>query len=295
METPGRGFGRAVVIGSSMAGLLSARVLADHFEKVILLERDHRPEGPQPRKGVPQGPHIHVLLDTGRRLLDGFFPGLFQDLREQGAELIDSSGDLAWHHFDVWKARYTSGIPLLLCTRTFLEWNVLRRVLALPNVELREGCSAERLLTDPARQRITGVQLKGPSGEEPLEAALVVDASGRGSRAPQWLEALGYGRPEEEQVGVDLAYTSRLYARPASFQGEWSALMQYPCPPSTWRAGFISNVEGGGGSSPSTATSETTPPRSPRASSSSPAHCPGRSSMPTCGTRSRWDRSPRTR
>ncbi|WP_224366312.1 FAD-dependent oxidoreductase [Hyalangium versicolor] len=245
MNTPGRRFGRAVVIGGSMAGLLSARVLADHFEKVVLLERDPRPEGPVPRKGVPQGSHIHVLLDSGRRVLDRFFPDLFQHLQEQGAQLIDSSGDVAWHHFDVWKPRYTSGIPLLLCTRTLLEWNVLRRVVALPNVELRDGYSVEGLLTDTARQRVTGVQLKSPGGEEPLEAELVVDASGRGSRAPQWLEALGYGRPEEEQVGVDLAYTSGLYEPPANFGGEWSALMQYPAPPSTWRSGFIGSVEGG--------------------------------------------------
>ncbi|NOK08764.1 hypothetical protein HNS30_06930 [Corallococcus exercitus] len=68
METPGRRFGSAVVIGGSMAGLLSARVLADHFDKVALVERDVRVEGPAARKGVPQGPHIHVLLDTGRRI-----------------------------------------------------------------------------------------------------------------------------------------------------------------------------------------------------------------------------------
>ena len=245
MDTPGRSFGTAVVIGSSMAGLLSARVLADHFDRVLLLERDRRPGGPVPRKGVPQGPHIHVMLDTGRRLLDGLFPGLMQHLEEQGAELVDSSRDVAWHHFDVWKTRYTSGIPLLLCTRTFLEWHVLRRVLALPNVELHEGCSVEGLLTDPSGRSVTGVRLKAPEGETPLQADLVVDASGRGSRAPQWLEALGFGRPEEEQVRVDLAYTSRLYEPPARFQGEWKALMQYPNPPSNWRTGFISAVEGG--------------------------------------------------
>ncbi|MFY2562927.1 FAD-dependent oxidoreductase [Corallococcus terminator] len=241
----GRGFGGAVVIGGSMAGLLAARVLADHFERVILVERDLRAEGPVPRKGVPQGPHLHVLLDTGRRILDRYFPGLFEQLQTQGAELIDSSRDVAWHHFGVWKLRYTSGIPLLICTRTLLEWSVSCRVKALANVEVREGCSIEGLLTDERQHRITGVRVKSAQGEEQWDADLVVDASGRGSRMPQWLEALGHARPEEEQVQVDLAYTSGLFEPPPHFQHDWKALMLYPRPPSTWRAGFISSVEGG--------------------------------------------------
>ncbi|WP_426756758.1 NAD(P)/FAD-dependent oxidoreductase [Myxococcus sp. Y35] len=235
----------AVVVGGSMAGLLSARVLADHFEKVLVLERDSLPEAPTARRCVPQGTHVHVMLDAGHRLLERFFPGLLQELQAQGAGLIDSSRDVAWHHFGVWKTRDTSGLPLLVCTRPFLEWSVLRRVRALPNVEVREGCSVEGLLTDASRSRVTGVRLRTAGGEAPLEAALVVEATGRGSRAPQWLEAMGLERPEEEQVHVDLAYTTRLYEPPARFQGEWKVLMQYPCPPASWRSGFISSVEGG--------------------------------------------------
>jgi 2-polyprenyl-6-methoxyphenol hydroxylase-like FAD-dependent oxidoreductase len=228
-----------------MAGLLSARILSEHFEKVILLERDQRPDGPLPRKGIPQGQHVHALLDTGRQLLEELFPGMLQELQAEGVEIIDSGRDFAWHHFDVWKTRYTSGITVLLSSRVFLEWSVFRRVAALPNVELREQCSVEALLTDTDQRRVTGVRVKSPSGEESLEAALVVDASGRGSRAPQWLEALGYGRPAEEKIELDLAYTSCFFERPANFQGEWNLLVQHPRPPRTWRAGFISNVEGG--------------------------------------------------
>ncbi|MGZ3458715.1 MAG: FAD-dependent oxidoreductase, partial [Archangium sp.] len=197
------------------------------------------------RKGVPQGRHVHAVLDTGRRVLDELFPGMLQRMQAEGAEVIDTGRDFAWHHFGVWKQRYTSGISVFLCTRVFLEWHLHGRVAALPNVELRENSSVEKLLTDAAKQRVTGVGVKGPAGEESLQADLVVDASGRGSRAPQWLEAMGHGRPEEEQVMIDLAYTTRLYERPASAQRGWNLLIQYPCPPSSWRAGFISNVEGG--------------------------------------------------
>src|SRR5262249_49154621 len=60
--------GHAVVIGGSMAGLLAARVLARHFECVTVLERDHFPAAPAPRKGTPQARHAHVLLGRGQRI-----------------------------------------------------------------------------------------------------------------------------------------------------------------------------------------------------------------------------------
>ncbi len=45
----------AVVIGGSMAGLLAAHVLSDHFEQVTLIERDRLTGDAEARKGVPQG------------------------------------------------------------------------------------------------------------------------------------------------------------------------------------------------------------------------------------------------
>ncbi|WP_257463404.1 FAD-dependent oxidoreductase [Archangium lipolyticum] len=244
MSSSARRYRHAVVIGGSMAGLVNARVLADHFEKVTVLDRDERPEGPEPRKGVPQGRHLHVLLEAGKRVLDGLFPGLIREMqREEGIKVVDPCSDAVWQHFGVWKARADSGIEMVLCTRPLLEWNVFQRVKALPNVELREGVTVEELLTDTARECVTGVKVKGPGGEETLEADLVVDASGRGTRAPRWLEDLGYGRPEEEKVGIDLAYASRLYKRPKGFRDEWKLLVQYPRSPEGWRAGLISTVE----------------------------------------------------
>ena len=120
-----------------------------------------------------------------------------------------------------------------------------RRVAALPRVTPRHGVSVEGLVTDAERSRVTGVRVTGPDGEETLAADLVVDASGRGTRTPRWLEALGYGRPEEEAVDIDLAYTSRLYAPPPDFQGDWKLLASFPRAPGASRAGFISRVEGG--------------------------------------------------
>ncbi|RKG68768.1 FAD-dependent oxidoreductase [Corallococcus sp. CA054B] len=238
------GFKRAVVIGGGIAGLLSARVLSEHFEQVTLLERDSLPAGPEARKGVPQARHVHALLEAGREALEQLFPGLVQELCAEGAEPGDMGRDSAWFHAGAWKARFVSDIRTVLCTRAFLEWKVRGRVATLPGVTLRPECSVKALLADPSRTRVTGVLLEGPGGEEALEAELVVDASGRGSRGSRWLEELGYGRPDVEQVEIDLAYTSCFFERPSSLP-DWKVLVVYPRAPEGWRTGVISCVEGG--------------------------------------------------
>jgi hypothetical protein len=59
------------------------------------------------------------------------------------------------------------------------------------------------------------------------------------------LEELGYGRPEEEQVVIDLAYSTRFYERPPNSPEDWKLLFVSPCPPTSWRAGYTQRVEGG--------------------------------------------------
>lgn len=244
MVSTKRDFGHAIIIGGGIAGLLSARVLADSFQTVTLLERDPAREGAEVRRGVPQAQHVHFLLEAGYKVLDSLFPGLVDELRREGAELIDPCRDFACYHAGTWKARFTSDMRTLLCTRTLLEEQVRRRVAALPNVELRQGCTVEELLTEGSRMRASGVRLKSPLGVERLSACLVVDASGRNTRTPRWLDMLGYGRPEEEEIGLDLAYTSRLYAPPPDFRGDWKMMAVHGSPPDAWRVGFLSRVEG---------------------------------------------------
>jgi flavin-dependent dehydrogenase len=57
---------RAVVLGGSVAGLLAARVLADAYAEVIVVERDQLPSAAAHRRGAPQSRHIHGLLARGR-------------------------------------------------------------------------------------------------------------------------------------------------------------------------------------------------------------------------------------
>ena len=107
-----------------------------------------------------------------------------------------------------------TGLVLLCASRPFLEAHVRARVRAHPNVTLLDSCDVVGLTTTPDNRRVTGARVlrrADSSAEEVLVADLVVDASGRGSRTPAWLESLGYARPDKEQVRIGLAYATRIY------------------------------------------------------------------------------------
>lgn len=243
MQSNTRRFGQAVIIGGSIGGLMSARVLAEHFDQVIVLERESAPTGPEPRKNAPQGRHIHALLEAGLKVMEGLFPGLMAEMEHAGADVIDMARDAAWLQAGSWKARYEGDIQTLLVSRPFLEWKMRGRVAALPNVRLRSSVTVEELLLDDTRSRVSGVRVQGPEGEERLQADLVVDAGGRGSHAPRWLRELGFGEVAEDEVRINLGYTSRMYERPANFDA-WKILSISGTAPEHHRAAYISNVEG---------------------------------------------------
>jgi 2-polyprenyl-6-methoxyphenol hydroxylase-like FAD-dependent oxidoreductase len=211
---------RAIVIGASMGGLLAARALADFFEQVTLVERDAFPPMGENRKGVPQGRHSHALLRRGAEILEGMFPGLMADLMAQGAPLLDRPAkELIWFDGGSYHARFAvedGRLGSLMVSRPLLEGYVRQRLLALPNVTAIEQCDAAGLVVSDLGKRVRAVRLlrrAGGSAEEVLEADLVVDASGHGSRTPTWLEEMGYAPPEEERVTVNLAGVTRLYRR----------------------------------------------------------------------------------
>lgn len=202
----------AVIIGGSIAGLLTARVLADRFDEVIIIERDRFPEAVENRKGVPQGSHAHALLGQGRQIMERLFPGLTGALIEQGAPL----GHGQTFSGGGYLARHPLMPPTLYVSRPCLEAEVRRRVRSLPNVRLIERGDVTGLMTGLDDQRVTGVHCvsrQAESSSAAISAALVVDAGGRGSRTPSWLEALGYPQPRVEIVEVDMGYASRIYAR----------------------------------------------------------------------------------
>lgn len=229
---------RAIVIGAGMSGLLAARVAANHFGRVTVLEKDTLP-GPEARKGVPQGKHIHVLWTSGARLLEQYFPGLFDALAAAGGESFDNSSDMRWYHGGVWKMREPAGMRIHSQSRPLLEHQVRRILLERDSVEIRKD-SVSSLVIENGEVR--GVSIRQAEGTDTkLAADLVIDASGRGSRLPAWLQAHGLPAPAVEEVDVDLRYATRQYERADGM--DWKCMAVYGRPPDGTRAGVIFPIE----------------------------------------------------
>jgi len=230
----------AVVMGGSLAGLMAARVLTERFEQVIVLERD-RCLPSAPHASVPQAHHVHVLLLRGLQILDALFPGFSDELIREGGLLLDSARDFHWFTPAGWAPRFTSGLPFLAVSRPLLESTVRRRVAQLSAVSMREGASATGLSIDKSLRRITGVCAE-PDGFIP--ASLVIDAMGRASHLPKWLERLGYARPVETAVDGHLAYSSRIYRREHAPERDWQGAFSQAAPPDLRRTGVALPIEG---------------------------------------------------
>lgn len=261
MTTSNTHSSHAVIIGASIAGLATARALSKHFEKVTLVERDDLQEhiaasttanneilGVTPsRKGVPQGSHGHGLLATGFNILHSYFPALMQDLVSQGANLGDITGDFLWHQFGVWKLRSDCGLRGIIASRPLLENGIRRHLLASQDVELVSGHEVLQPIYDTASKRVTGIELRPRLGGKirSLEADLVVDASGRASRSPRWLEQWGFSCVEEELIRIEMGYASAHFERrSADVCGTLGAVIA-STPPTFSRGGSLMAIEGG--------------------------------------------------
>ena len=231
----------AVVIGSSMAGLLAARVLADHFNSVTIVERDTLPPGPDARKGVPQGRHAHGLLTRGREVLDDLFPGFTDEMMASGAVVGDVTLGVTWVMDGQRHLRAPSGLLGYAVTRPLLEAHVRARTLALPNVCVVENCSTEGFRWSEDRTRVTGIETFRDGLSGAMAADLIVDASGRGSQTPAWIAQMGYERPPEELVHVGITYSTRVFRRTKAMDRVPGAMIG-PTAASP-RGGFMIRVE----------------------------------------------------
>lgn len=206
----------AVVLGASMGGLLAARALADFFDTVTLVERDVLPEGATQRRGVPQGRHAHGLLSGGLRAMTELFPGLPEALAADGATVLDGTNlsrislTFGGHRLNL-DGQPDQPIESYLASRPFLEAHVRDRVRAIANIEVLDGHDAVELLMDDAH-RVTSVLVapRGGGTGHAIAADLIVDAMGRAGRTPAFLESAGFGRPAEDRITVQVAYSSQL-------------------------------------------------------------------------------------
>ncbi|WP_330461524.1 FAD-dependent monooxygenase [Streptomyces sp. NBC_00820] len=251
----------AVVIGASVSGLCAAAALAEYAD-VTLLERDTLPEGPEPRRGVPQARHAHLVWSGGVAAFDELLPGLVAESVARGARLVHIMGDMVSRApNEIWFRRFTATHHRnLVCSRDLLDAVIRDRVLAHEHVTLRRNTTALSLAGDATR--VTGVHIRTDACthdhedgnerdrghcEETLTADLVVDASGRGSRAPVWLAALGLPQVAEREVNAGVAYATRLYRAPGATADGPFPLVNVQANPAKapGRGGIILPVENG--------------------------------------------------
>jgi flavin-dependent dehydrogenase len=242
----------AVVLGGSLAGLLAARVLTDHFDRVTLIERDRYSGGDDApagfsamsRKGLPQSPHVHVLLAKGAAVLGELFPGFDAEMGERGAPLIEPGVSFSYLFRFGPSLPGPTGIRLRACSRGLIDDIVRGRVFASPKIRVLEGVEATGVVYSSGGSRVRGVRVRHKKGAfDTVETDLVVDATGRRSHAPRWLEEGGYGTPRVQNVNSFLGYATRWYRRTTDAR-DFAGMVVFARPPEQGRGGVMLAVEG---------------------------------------------------
>ena len=231
---------RAIVIGGGIAGMVTARSLSPNFDEVVVFDRDlelNAGKADHPRRGAPQGNHPHLLMVAGQRVLELQFPGFFESLRDEGIDALDWARDIAWYQLDAWKVRFKSRYDCFALSRPDLERRIRERtLLETRNLRLEQGVVVTNFRYSPDRRSVVGVSIRrGKNHQEALDAELVVDTSGAGSRTRQWLEADGFGAVEKESTGLGLTYTSAVFEPRYRVEGTpdergWKGIIVSPQP-----------------------------------------------------------------
>ena len=234
----------AVVIGGSITGLMAARVLSQYFDQVTIIEKDKIHDRPESRKGQPQARHLHGLLARGLQVMTHYFPDLLEALEEGGATVNYIGKNMRWFCYGGYRKRINLGHKGAVMSRPFLEWKIRERVQKIDNITFLDEKIVKRLMTDTQSRKVSGVEVISRDQSVPAQliaANLVVDASGRGSKTPTWLQEMGYTPPQTSRVTVRVGYASQIYSRNPE-EEDW--IFVSPNAPEEKRAGGAIPIEG---------------------------------------------------
>ena len=226
-----------------MAGLMAAAALSDVFGEVLIIEKDELPNNPKLRKGVPQGAHVHTFLGYAVEAMDELIPGVMEDLYTAGAVKIRRNQDI-WFHDSAGPTPIRDvGIITPSVTRPLLEHTTRQRVLALPNVRLRDSTRLREFESD-GQDQVIGIMVEADGGPERIAADLVLECSGRATRLPRWLPSQGFGEVPAQRLKISMGYTSGFFKPPPDLaEDNWACLM-LAIPPGL-RAAYLTPVDGG--------------------------------------------------
>lgn len=208
------GSGVAVVIGGSIAGMATARVLADHYERVVVLEKDQIHRRMEGRPGAAQSWHLHHLLIAGQRELEKIFPGIIDDMVKEGAFRVDMGEQYRLMLAGSWKKVVHSDIEIVCAGRPLLEWCVRRRLDDAPRIEYRYGHEVIDLVADGEAASIRGVVSLHDGQTDIIPAEFIVDASGKNTPVPELLARNGFSAPEIEADCLNCLYSSMRHKVP---------------------------------------------------------------------------------
>ncbi|KUH68026.1 oxygenase [Mycolicibacterium novocastrense] len=213
-----RGSGTAVVIGGSIAGITAAKMLTEFFERVIVLEKDDPHRRREGRPGAAQGWHLHHLLTAGRIELERIFPGIIDDMVREGAFDVDMAAQYRIRLGGTWKKPGTGDIQIVCAGRPLLEWCVRRRLDDEPRVDFHYEAEVADLVYDSDANTVIGVAVDRRGELEVIPAEFVVDASGKNTRVPEFLDQVGLGAPEVEQDIINCFYSTMHHRVPPERQ-----------------------------------------------------------------------------
>jgi len=203
---------RAVIVGSGIGGAFCAGAISKFFDETLVIDVDSLPTTPLERRGTPQGSHIHAVLRSAIEIAGRYFPGFEASLEAAGGTQLSWGYDLRYHDWGSWQPQRDLGVKVFSQSRALLEHVLRAHAFSQPGVLVLQ----ETRVTDFCLEgdRVTGIVARHKGGaEERIECDLVIDASGRGSRLPPWLERNGFGIADQTELGVDICYVSAYYTR----------------------------------------------------------------------------------
>ncbi|OXM83451.1 FAD dependent oxidoreductase [Paenibacillus rigui] len=239
--------GKAIIIGGSVAGLMTAKVLSAFYREILIVEKDVLPDQPVNRTGTPHGFHPHRFTNRGKMITERLFPGYEQDLLALGAP---SSFQKTVHNMN----QYGSVVGKyprndIKFSRAALEWVLRRRVQELPQVHFLTNHDVIELAAAPDSSAVTGVKIRNRAQggmDIRMAADLVVDTSGRQSKLAAWLEQLGYAVPTPDLLKVSIGYSTRRYQVPKHLHHlceEWDVINIAGQPANGTYTGVFSFIE----------------------------------------------------
>ena len=238
---------QAIVVGAGIGGLAAAGAAADHFEHVIILERDSLPSSLEPRAGTPQAQHTHALLGGGKHALESLFPGFTAALMGAGAVCYRAGLDLLAElpGFDPFPQRDV-GWDAYSMSRPLIEKVVRQQLQKRQNIEIRESSRVEKILTsDTNGGTVSGVRVADRDAPgETLRADLVIDSSSRGALSIAALHTTDHPVPAKTTVGIDMAYATTVFSIPDDAPHNWKGVYTFPDAPQGKRGALMLPIEG---------------------------------------------------